>query len=56
MQYAKAIAAVVTAALVAAQTAIPMSSAAHGWVTVVLAALGAAVVYQVPNAPASPEE
>lgn len=47
--YAKAVAAVVTAGLVAAQTAIPMSPAAHGWVTVGLAVAGAYAVYQVPN-------
>lgn len=44
-----------TAALVAAQTAIPMSLAAHGWVSVSLAFLGAVTtpiaVYAQPNAP-----
>jgi len=44
-----------TAALVAAQTAIPMSSTAHGWVSVGLAFLGAVAtpvaVYAQPNAP-----
>lgn len=44
-----------TAALVAAQTAIPMSTAAHGWVSVGLAFLGAVgtpiAVYAQPNAP-----
>ena len=52
MQYAKAIVAGLTAALVAAQTAVPMSATAHGWVTVGLAGLGALGVYLVPNAPA----
>jgi len=55
MRYAKALVAVVTAALLAAQTAVQMSSAAHGWVTVVLAVLGAFGVYQVPNLPAPVE-
>ena len=54
--YAKAIVAAATAALLAAQTAIPMSTAAHGWVSVGLAALGAVGVYTVPNAPADPKE
>jgi hypothetical protein len=44
-----------TAALVAAQTAIPMSPADHGWVSVSLAFLGAVgtpiAVYAQPNAP-----
>lgn len=53
-EYAKAIAAVATAALTAAQTAIPMSAAAHGWVVVILALLGALAVYQVPNAKPAP--
>ncbi len=51
MRYAKALVAVATAALLAAQTAIPMSTGAHGWVTVVLAGLGAFGVYQVRNDP-----
>lgn len=38
------------AALTAAQTVVPMSPAAHGWVTVALAGLGAVAVYAVPNA------
>lgn len=55
MRYAKFGAAVVTAALVAAQTAVPMSAAAHGWITVALSALGAIAVYVIPNvAPAVP--
>jgi hypothetical protein len=48
-----------TAALVAAQNAIPMSPAAHGWVSVGLAFLGAVgapiAVYAQPNAPADPK-
>ncbi len=44
-----------TAALVAAQNAITMSPAAHGWVTVGLAFLAAVgtpiAVYNQPNAP-----
>ncbi|MES2211469.1 MAG: hypothetical protein V4515_14995 [Chloroflexota bacterium] len=51
MKYAKALVAVVTTMLVAAQTVIPMSTGTHGWVTVVLSGLGAATVYLVPNAP-----
>jgi len=47
-----------TLALTAAQTAIPMSPAAHGWVTVGLVFLGALggsiAVYAQPNAPAPP--
>jgi hypothetical protein len=53
MRYAKALVAAASAALLAAQTAIPMSPAGHGWVTVALAALGAVAVYAVPNVPAS---
>lgn len=49
--YRKAIVAGATAALTVAQTAIPMSTAAHGWVTVALAVLGAGGVYRVENAP-----
>ena len=49
MRYAKFITAIITAALVAAQTAVPMSATAHGWVTVVLSALSAIAVYAVPN-------
>ena len=45
----------VTAALVIAQTAIPLSPAEHGWVTVALAFLGAVAVplavYRQGNAP-----
>lgn len=49
MRYAKFAAAIITAALVAAQNAVPMSDTAHGWVTVALAALGAVAVFAVPN-------
>lgn len=49
MRYAKFVAAIITAALVAAQTAVPMPEAAHGWVTVALSALGAIAVYVTPN-------
>lgn len=49
MRYAKFITSIITAALVAAQNAVPMSEAAHGWVTVALAALGAIAVFAVPN-------
>jgi hypothetical protein len=55
-RYAKAIVAAVAAALAAAQTTIPMSTAAHGWVTVALAALATYGVYRVPNAPAPVEK
>jgi hypothetical protein len=48
-----------TAALMAAQTAIPMSDAAHGWVSVSLAFLGAIgtpiAVYFQGNAPEPPK-
>ena len=53
-RYLKALVAVATAALLAAQTAIPMSPTMHGWVTVGLAGLGAFGVYQVRNAPMDP--
>ena len=53
MRYAKAFVAAASAGLLAAQTAIPMSATAHGWVTVAVAALAALGVYAVPNAPAS---
>jgi hypothetical protein len=58
--YAKAIVAALvtatTAGLIAAQYAIPMAPAAHGWVTVALAVLGGiggttTAVYQTPNTP-----
>jgi hypothetical protein len=50
-RYWKAIVAAGTAALLAAQTAVPMSATARGWVTVGIATLGAFGVYQVRNAP-----
>lgn len=50
-RYAKGIVAALGAALTVAQTALPMSPAAHGWVTVILAGLTAASVYLVPNEP-----
>ena len=53
MRYAKALVAVASAACLAAQAAIPMSTTAHGWVTVAVAALTALGVYAVPNAPAA---
>ncbi len=52
-RYAKGIIAAASAACLAAQTAIPMSGTAHGWVTVAVAFLGALGVYAVPNAPAT---
>ena len=50
-KYLKALVAAGTAALLAAQTAIPMSPNQHGWVTVGLALLGTYGVYRVKNAP-----
>lgn len=55
MRYAKAWAAVVAAALQAAQAAIPMSDAAHGYVAIALALAGAVAVYAIPNQPKAPE-
>lgn len=55
--YAKAIVAVVTAALIAAQTAIADGRiTGSDWITITLAAIGALAVYAVPNAtpPAQP--
>lgn len=51
-RYRKFIAAVATAGLMAAQTAVPMTPVQHAWVTVALATFGAAAVYVVPNAAA----
>ncbi len=51
-KYAKAVVATLGAALATAQTAIPMSAEAHGWLTVVIAAVTALSVYLVPNEPA----
>lgn len=45
----KFLVAVGTAALTAAQTALPLSPAIHGWVVIALAVLGAAGVYLAPN-------
>jgi hypothetical protein len=50
-QRRKGLAAAITAGLVAAQYALPLSDAAHGWVTVGIAVLGAGTTYAVPNAP-----
>lgn len=44
---AEEIAAVASAGLIAAQTQIPMSPAAHGWVATALAVLGALAVWAV---------
>lgn len=49
--YAKFVAALGTAALIAAQQALPMSPTAHGWVSITLAIFGALAVYGVENAP-----
>lgn len=54
--YAKGIVAAASAGLIAAQTAVPMSTTAHGWVTVGIAAVGAFGVYRVPNAPQEPKQ
>jgi hypothetical protein len=48
-RYAKAIAAIVTAALVAAQNALPLTATQSAWVSVALATLGAIAVYAIPN-------
>jgi hypothetical protein len=49
-KYAKGIAAVLTAGLIAAQNAFPLTAQHHAWITVALALLGSVAVYQVPNA------
>lgn len=54
--YAKGIAAAVSAGLIAAQTAIPMSAAAHGWVSTGIALAGFVAVYGLRNAPLPPAE
>lgn len=54
MRYAKALVAVLTAGLTAAQSALPMSDSAHAYVAVGLAVLGAVTVYAVPNAGPKP--
>jgi hypothetical protein len=48
-KYAKAVVAIVTAALLAAKEALPLSNGQNSWVTVILAVLGAIAVYAVPN-------
>ncbi len=53
LRYAKAIVAAVSAGLLAAQTAIPMSDRTRGWVTVSVAVLATVAVYAVPNTPAA---
>ncbi len=49
--YAKFVAALATAGLIAAQQALPMDATAHGWVSILLAVFGAAAVYKIENAP-----
>lgn len=49
-RYAKAVAAVLTAVLLALKEALPLSDQQNTWVTVALAVLGAVAVYAVPNA------
>jgi len=49
MKYAKALAAIIGAALTAAQTALELTPSQHGWVVVALATLTAITVYVVPN-------
>jgi hypothetical protein len=51
-KYAKAVAAVLTAALMALSHVLPFGSTAAQWVDVALALLGALAVYLTPNAPA----
>lgn len=48
-RYAKALVAVLTAALIALQEALPLTGTASTVVTVALATLGAIAVYVVPN-------
>ena len=53
MAYAKAVVAVLTAAALAAQSALTDGTiSGQEWVTVLIAALGALAVYAVPNSPA----
>lgn len=54
--YSKFIAALVTAALMAAQQALPLTETQRGWVTIGLALMGALAVYQVENKPAEKAE
>lgn len=49
LEYAKFIAALGGAGLIAAQQALPLSPVEHGWVSVALAVVTAALVYRVPN-------
>ncbi len=49
--YVKFVAALCAAGLIAAQQVLPMSPAAHGWVAIGLAVVGAAAVYKFENAP-----
>lgn len=52
MAYAKAVVAVLTAAALAAQSALTDGSiSSQEWVTIVIAALGAVAVWATPNAP-----
>lgn len=53
-KYAKFIAALVTAGLMAAQQALSLTEAQRGWVTIGLALMGALAVYTVENKPAEP--
>jgi hypothetical protein len=54
-RYSKAIVAVLTAGLIAAQQALTLTEQQRGWVTIGLALLGALGVYAVENKPASAE-
>lgn len=49
LEYAKFLASLAGAGLIAAQQAIPMSPVAHGWTAVGLAIATAVLVYRVPN-------
>ncbi|GAA2360758.1 hypothetical protein Cme02nite_38050 [Catellatospora methionotrophica] len=53
-KYSKAIVAALTAGLLAVQQALPLTDEQRGWVTIVLAVLGAVGVYAVENKPAEP--
>lgn len=55
MRYAKALVAVLGAALTAASHTLPLTELQQGWVTIGLAVLSAAAVYAVPNAPSAPD-
>jgi len=55
--YAKAVVALLTAAAIAAQTALSDGVVtASEWVSIAIAALGAIAVYTVPNTPSAPPE